>query len=109
MENKKNYWTICPKCSGQGKKSLRLRKQARLRYQIANDEFEKNQAEGKFSVRPKITQYLCDHCSGSGLIPATSYPLADSENYPHVAIIGAGIGGVALAVACLHRGVPFAL
>ncbi len=109
MENKETYWAICPKCYGRGKKNLKLRKKARLRYQIANSEFEKDQAEGKASVRPKITQYLCDNCSGSGLIPALSHPIADSENYPHVAIIGAGIGGVALAVACLHRGIPFTL
>lgn len=43
------------------------------------------------------------------MIHATSYPTADSENYPHIAIIGAGIGGLALAVACLHRGIPFTL
>lgn len=109
MENKKAYWTICPKCDGRGKTNLRLRKKARLRYQIAIEEFEKTQSEGKASVRPKLTQYLCDNCSGSGLIPTTSHPIADSENYPHVAIIGAGIGGVALAVACLHRGIPFTL
>lgn len=109
MENKKAYWTICPKCYGLGKKNVKLRKKAKLRHQIANDEFEKMQAEGKTSVRPKVTQYSCDNCSGSGLIPATSHPIADSKNYPHVAIIGAGIGGVALAVACLHRGIPFTL
>ncbi len=109
MENKEAYWAICPKCLGRGKKNLRLRKKARLRYQIAINEFEKTQGKGKASVRPKITQYLCDNCRGSGLIPATSHPTADSENYPHVAIIGAGIGGVALAVACLHRGIPFTL
>ena len=109
MENKKAYWTICPKCYGRGKKNSRLRKTAKLRYQIAMNEFEKTQGEGKASVRPKVTQYLCDNCSGSGLIPATSHPIADSENYPHVAIIGAGIGGVAIAVACLHRGIPFTL
>lgn len=109
MEKKETYWTICSECYGCGKKNLRLRKKARLRYQIAINEFEKTQSEGKFSVRPKITQYLCDNCSGSGLIPASSCPLVDSENYPHVAIIGAGIGGVALAVACLHRGIPFTL
>jgi len=109
VENKEAYWTICLECYGLGKKSLKLRKKARIRHQIAIQEFEKTQAEGKASVRPKITQYLCDNCSGSGLIPATSHPIADSENYPHVAIIGAGIGGVALAVACLHRGIPFTL
>lgn len=70
---------------------------------------QKNQLEGKPSVRPKITQYLCDDCNGSGLIPASSHPKVDLENYPRVAIIGAGIGGVALAVACLHRGIPFTL
>ncbi|MBA3958217.1 MAG: FAD-dependent monooxygenase [Parachlamydiaceae bacterium] len=103
------YWTICPKCYGRGKKNLKLRKKARLNYQIAIKEFEKTKSEGKASVRPKITQYLCDNCSGSGLIPAPSHPIADTENYPHIAIIGAGIGGVALAVACLHRGIPFTL
>jgi len=109
VENKKAYWTICPKCCGRGKKNLRLRKKARIRYQIAKNEFEKTRAEGKASVRPNVTKHLCDNCRGSGLIPAMSHPIADSENYPHVAIIGAGIGGVALAVACLHRGIPFTL
>lgn len=109
VENKATYWTICSECDGGGKKNLRLRKKSKLRYQAAMKEFEKTQAEGKISVRPKITQYLCNHCSGSGLIPATSHTNADSENYPHVAIIGAGIGGVALAVACFHRGIPFTL
>lgn len=109
MENNEACWSICPKCFGLGKKNARLRKKARLRYQIAINEFEKNQGEGIASVRPKLTKYLCDNCCGSGLIPASSHPLADLENYPQVAIIGAGIGGVALAVACLHRGIPFTL
>lgn len=109
MENKKAYWTICPKCTGIGKINLKLRKKARLRYQLATHEFEKNQVEGKASFRPKITQYLCNNCCGSGLIATTACPLADPENYPHLAIIGAGIGGMALAVACLHRGIPFTL
>jgi 2-polyprenyl-6-methoxyphenol hydroxylase-like FAD-dependent oxidoreductase len=109
VKKKEAYWTICPKCYGRGKKNLRLRKKSRIRYQIAINEFEKTKGEGKPSVRPKVTQFLCDNCSGSGLIPATSCPTADSKNYPHVAIIGAGIGGVALAVACLHRGIPFTL
>ncbi len=109
IEKKEAYWTICPICYGLGKKNLRLRNKARIRYQIAMDEFEKTKREGKPSVRPKITQYSCKHCSGSGLIPASSRPVADVENYPHVAIIGAGIAGVALAVACLHRGIPFTL
>ena len=109
MENKKEHWKICPNCEGLGKKYLRLREKAKIRYQIALQEFEKNKAEGKPAVRPKITQYLCENCCGSGLISAISDPIADSENYPHIAIIGGGIGGVALAVACLHRRIPFTL
>ena len=109
VENKEVYWTICPICYGRGKKTFRLRKKSRLRFQVALEEFEKAQSEGKAAIRPKLTQYLCDHCSGSGLIPASNHPIVDSENYPHIAIIGAGIGGMALAVACLHRGIPFTL
>lgn len=109
MENKEVYRTICPKCYGCGKKNLKLRKKASLRYQIAINEYEKTRGEGKASVRPKVTQCLCDNCRGSGLIPASRHPKADVENYPHVAIIGAGIGGAAFAVACLHRGIPFTL
>ncbi len=104
MEN--NYWTICSECSGNSKKYLRLRKNAKLRFQAAINEYEKDKSQG---VRPKITQYLCDNCNGSGLIASSSPPKIDAEKFPHVAIIGAGIGGIALAVACLHRGIPFTL
>ncbi|MCE5293934.1 MAG: FAD-dependent monooxygenase [Chlamydiales bacterium] len=108
MTNKQEYWATCPECQGRGRKNLKLRKQARQRYQTATAEYKNNVAQGIAAVRPKITQYLCDDCNGSGLISATSHPVTD-ENYPHVAIIGAGIAGVALAVACLHRGIPFTL
>lgn len=102
-------WTICQECQGRGKKSRRLSKKARLHYQIALDEFEKMQGEGTAPLRPKGNLYSCLNCCGSGLLPAASPPIADKENYPHVAIIGGGIGGMALAVACLHRGIPFTL
>lgn len=109
VKSEEAYWAMCPKCYGRGKKNFRLRKESKIRYQIAMNAFKKAKDEGKLSVRPKVTQFLCAHCSGSGLIPAPGHPIVDSENYPHVAIIGAGIGGVALAVACLHRGIPFTL
>jgi 2-polyprenyl-6-methoxyphenol hydroxylase-like FAD-dependent oxidoreductase len=109
MGNNQTHWTACPKCYGRGKKNYRLRRQSRQRYQSAMAEFEKNRSEGQPAVRPKISQYLCDHCNGSGLISSSSPTPIDKEKYPHVAIIGAGIGGVALAVACLHRGIPFTL
>lgn len=102
-------WAICEECQGNGKKKRRLRKSVRLRYQMAVEEFEKSNGEGKAPVRPEAHLETCLQCSGSGLIPSDNHIVPDHENFPHLAIIGAGIGGVALAVACLHRGIPFTL
>lgn len=109
MENKELSWAICPECKGRGKKSRGLSDKSRLRYRKALAEFEKTNGEGTAPIRPKGHLHSCLNCSGSGLISAANPPKADKENYPHVAIIGGGIGGVALAVACLHRGIPFTL
>jgi len=109
VEHKNTCWTICLECHGRGKKSRRLRKKIRLSYQRALDEFEKMKGEGTPPVRPKRHLHLCLNCSGSGLIHSKNHPIADTKNYPHIAIIGGGIGGAALAVACLHRGIPFTL
>lgn len=106
--NKGTNWTICHECHGRGKKRHKLRKKVVLLYKIACDEFEKTNREGVAPVRPKGHPYLCINCNGLGILPSNSQPIADT-NYPHVAIIGAGIGGVALAVACLHRKIPFTL
>ncbi|WP_417238783.1 FAD-dependent oxidoreductase [Bizionia sp.] len=105
----KTYWTTCHECHGLGKKRQRLRKKVRLQYRKALEAFEKNHSQGITPVKPKGHLNPCTNCKGSGLIPADSNPIPDTENYPHVAIIGGGIGGVALAVACLHRGIPFTL
>jgi 2-polyprenyl-6-methoxyphenol hydroxylase-like FAD-dependent oxidoreductase len=102
-------WTICLECKGQGKKSRRISKKVRLQYQKEVEQFEKSNGEGKAPARPKAHLDSCMNCAGSGVVSAASPPVADIENYPHVAIIGGGIGGVALAVACLHRGIPFTL
>lgn len=108
VENEASSWTICLECKGRGKKSRGLTKKSRLQYQIALDQFEKTNS-GEPPILPKGHLHLCTKCCGSGLIPSTNPPVTDNENYPHIAIIGGGIGGVALAVACLHRGIPFTL
>ena len=109
MKNKAARWNTCQDCKGIGKKRKSLRKKTRLQYQIALDQFEKTNGGGAVPIRPKGESYTCLNCKGSGLIAAASHPLADTEKYPNIAIIGGGIGGVALAVACLHRGIPFTL
>lgn len=108
MKKEETSWTICQECQGRGKKNRGISKKARINYQKALDQFEKTK-EGIAPIPPKGHLYSCLNCSGSGLIPSTAHPLADTENYPHIAIIGGGIGGVALATACLHRSIPFTL
>lgn len=81
----------------------------RLLYQRQLSDFEKMKGEGPAPVRPLGHLESCLKCAGSGLISAVDVCHTENENYPHLAIIGGGIGGVALAVACLHRGIPFTL
>lgn len=109
VENKGTYWVMCRECLGRGKKRRKLSKKVRLNYQLACDQFETMKGEGNVPVRPTGHQYTCLHCNGSGLILSNEPVIPDEEHYPHVAIIGAGIGGIALAVACMHRGIPFTL
>ncbi len=108
-DNKKTNWSICQNCKGQGEKSRKLSKKVKKQYQVALDQFEKENDTGSPPIFPKRKRHSCLNCSGSGLIKSTNNPIIDKENYPHIAIIGGGIGGVALAVACLHRGIPFTL
>ncbi len=109
LKNKATKWTTCPECKGQGKKSQKLKKKVRLQYQRELEQFENSNKKGIAPIRPKAHLSSCLNCSGSGLIESENFPEIDKENYPNIAIIGAGIGGVALAVACLHRGIPFTL
>ena len=109
MNTQKESWSVCPTCNGLGKKTQRLRKSLRNRYQMELDLFEKTGSKGTAPLRPKGHQSPCSNCNASGLTPAAEYPLADKENFPHIAIVGGGIGGMALAVACLHRKIPFTL
>ena len=107
VENKK--WVVCQSCKGNGKRKKSIRKKTRLNYQAALAQYEKTNCEGNAPIQPKGQIYTCLECKGSGLVGSDNHPLTDNENYPHVAIIGGGIGGTALAIACLHRGIPFTL
>jgi len=109
LENKKQHWNICKKCAGIGKRTKRISKKTQLQYNTAVAQFEKTNDKEIPPSRTKGPLDTCLTCKGSGLISATKIPLVAKENYPHIAIVGGGIGGVALAVACLHRGIPFTL
>ena len=100
--------TACPDCHGLGKQNRGLSKRAKQRYQKALEVYRRFPDNPK-PVKPKAHLQVCPTCSGSGLLPALQPPVPDTTRFPHVAIIGGGIGGAALAVACLHRGIPFTL
>ncbi|MGJ8694156.1 MAG: FAD-dependent oxidoreductase [Thalassotalea sp.] len=109
MENTHHHWITCQECQGRSKKTRKLRKKVKLSFQRALAHFEEMNSQGSPPVKPKGHLYDCLNCTGSGLVKSANHPIPDTENFPHVAIIGGGIGGVALAVACKHRGIPFTL
>lgn len=109
MKNKEENWSICKTCKGLGKKRNSLRKKDRLNYKFQLAEFEKSNSKETAPIKPKGILQTCSNCFGTGLILLKTPVLINKENYPKIAIIGGGIGGVALAVACLHRGIPFTL
>ncbi len=108
-DSKKPHWTICPKCHGQGKTTRDPSKRRLRLFQIELNEYETNGRKGAAPKPPHKNLDACVRCVGSGLVSSDIDTPADSKKYPHVAIIGGGIGGVALAVGCLHRGIPFTL
>jgi 2-polyprenyl-6-methoxyphenol hydroxylase-like FAD-dependent oxidoreductase len=94
LENSFVSWSVCQNCKGQGKKNRRQPKKSLIQQE---------------KIVTKNEQIACKSCLGSGILPSFNFTQVDNEKYPHLAIIGAGIGGVALAVACLHRGIPFTI
>lgn len=109
MKYTQQHWSICLECQGRGQKSKRIRKKAKLQYKREVIAFEKNNCIGDVPMKPKGHLDTCQTCEGSGLRVSLNAVTPDNDTYPHIAIIGGGIGGVALAVACLHRGIPFTL
>lgn len=102
-------WSVCESCLGRGKKNRKISKKAKSNYEFAYATYLQNPIENNIPITPTPSQYPCPACDGSGIIKTSTYPTANNSQFPHVSIIGLGIGGIALAVACLHRGIPFTI
>ncbi len=109
VEHKDKHWVSCDNCKGRGKIRRKLSNKVRLRYQKECREYMEFQSNLPLPVRPTGVLQTCAVCAGTGLVPSATPAVPDMEKYPHVAIVGGGIGGVALALACLHRQIPFTL
>ncbi len=101
-------WVICLECIGQGKITREPSKKRRRLHQMELTAFEMSGGAGVAPAPLRKNLDVCLHCNGSGL-RQSNIVTPVNPNYPDVAIIGGGIGGTALAVACLHRGIPFTL
>ena len=85
------HWIVCESCLGKTKKKHKSSKKT-------------NQIEASNTFFKK-----CTKCDGKGIVSSAEFPKPDIQKFPHIAIIGLGIGGITLAVACLHRGIPFTI
>ncbi|MHC0443666.1 FAD-dependent monooxygenase, partial [Flavobacterium sp. 3-210] len=79
-------------CQGQGKINRGLTKKAQRIYKAELAEYERTKSTDSPPVKPKAHLHLCTNCSGSGLIQSDHFTPVNTD-FPHVAIIGAGIGG----------------
>lgn len=115
--------SICSKCHGEGKVRAPLSKKARARRKqmqqnddkagLGEDTNAKNTIE-----QPPPQMKACHVCGGSGLIASPPSPDSSRETkhdaaeqsspqvQPNIAIVGGGIGGIALAAALQHRNIP---
>ncbi|GFH43939.1 hypothetical protein CTEN210_00413 [Chaetoceros tenuissimus] len=98
----------CDKCHGEGSIPSRKRrtKKQKREYQLAKENGL------PLPPLPPPTMEPCQVCSGTGLVDMRN---SDIDLHPkvkegtHIGIIGAGIGGMALALACEHRNIPYTL
>lgn len=105
----KNYYKPCPYCKWYGKIKLSIWKGARRRYHRKFQQFKQWVPWAKKPKELKAHIDKCRKCDGIGLVRSESFPDLNLNAYPNIAIIGWWIGWVALAVACLHRWIPYTL
>lgn len=103
-------WKTCQKCRGEGRIRRPPSKKARLKQrQMQEQKQRENEHDSK---RIKLHDSLppryepCKFCNQTGILESTELPKV-LDCYPSIAIVGGGLGGLALGIACSHRGIPF--
>lgn len=107
-----NRYICCPKCQGEGQVRSRRRRTKKQKRELKHAK-----DNGLPLPKPPPPVYEpCKECSGTGLL-SDSHDLFSSEesvnllprveDETHVGICGGGIGGLALALACQHRNIPY--
>lgn len=107
----RSEWTVCGKCDGEGKLKFPPSRKARLRHKRARTSSSPPEGDRREEAPPPPAPRIepCGRCQGSGLAEARSKEAVDRESFPEVAIVGGGLAGLALAAACRHRGIPYAV
>ena len=107
----------CSSCGGEGVLSSLSKKQKRARRLEREAAARVSTRNTREHLMPKLSTNTapaknipCKYCQGAGLVPTPSgKPLPPYPESPRVAIVGAGIGGAALALALQQRGVHASL
>jgi len=110
----RNKMQACPLCHGEGRiTSRKRRRRKKIKYEEMSGDGKDNEA---IRPPPEILMVPCKKCSGCGVLPTSHeismaarsrtpwFPIVQPNT--HIAIIGGGIGGLALAIACQHRNIP---
>lgn len=109
-------WIVCSKCRGEGKIRRAPSKKAKARHHQRQmqqqQQRQSDSADQRGSKRVKLNAPLpprydpCKACNQTGILESKEMPDV-MDCYPSIAIVGGGLGGLALGIACHHRGIPF--
>lgn len=94
-------WIACPSCHGEGKRFRAPSKKAQLKHKRTKLDNTDTR------LPPRLEP--CRNCQQTGIILQDDSSKLSIEKFPRVAIIGGGLGGFALGIACSHRGIPFSI